>query len=161
MVPVGVEPLEPDALRLHVADGRIAGAIERECGGLAVDDAEPETRLVQRARKIVHEKSVPLPRLLAERGEGHELRESFELDARGELAAEISLEILEEIFDEEFERRRVGPVRSSRGIARQRRQAAKRADFFGATPQPLDCASLRAPCGWSQVGGIANQTPVP
>jgi hypothetical protein len=76
------------------------------------------------ASEVVHEEAVSLPRLLAHRREGDELREPLELNARGELAAEVSFEILEKVPDQMFERRGIGPVGRARGVRRQRREAA-------------------------------------
>jgi hypothetical protein len=92
-----------DSLGADVDHRRIPGKVERERGRIAVDDAEPEPRLIERAREIVDQGAVRLARLRAGGGEGHELREPFELDARGELAAEVPLEVLEQDFDERAE----------------------------------------------------------
>jgi hypothetical protein len=78
-----------DPLGADVHHRWVPREIERERGRIAVDDAEPEARLIERAREVVDQRAVGLPRLRSGGGEGHELRESLELDARGELAAEV------------------------------------------------------------------------
>ena len=126
-----------DSLGADVDHRGIPGEIERERGRIAVDDAEPEPRLVERTREIVDERAVGLARLHPGGGEGHELRKALELDACGELAAEVPLEVLEEDLDERAERQWIDAVGSARLVMRKRRQAAERADLLGTAPEPL------------------------
>jgi hypothetical protein len=126
-----------DSLGAYVHHRRVPGEVECERGRIAVDDAEPEPRLVERAREIVDERAVGLARLHTGGGEGHELREALELDACGELSAEVSLEVLEEDFDERAERQWIDAVGSARLVMRKRRQAAEGANLLGTAPEPL------------------------
>ena len=152
--------MEMHPLGAHVTKGGIAGAEQGEGGRLPVHDADPEPRGVERSREVVHEEPVALAGFGPFGRVRHELGQPLELNARGELATEVSFEVLEEIVDEEFERRRVRPVGRTRDLGRQGRKAAKRADFFGASPKPLDRGPLRVSCRLSQ-GGIAERALVP